>query len=183
MIQYLVYLASSVLYLLEEFALESLIFPLTIIGGIGIILSLGFFIIKSVAVCKLAKKRGFKNWWLGMIPYANYYVIGKLVGKMRIFNLVIKNIGVIALISAIIYDLSSVGILLYAIQVIFDLNWVIKYFYDALSAISYVVDILFYASFFMLVMGIFGRYAPHKRTLYSVLCLVTQYLFSIQFYY
>ena len=152
-----------------------------ILLAIGMILIIGFFVIKSIVVCKMAKKRGFKNWWLGMIPYANYYIIGKLVGKTQIFNLIIKNVGLIAMISAIVYDIFNVAILLYYVQFIFELNWAIQYFANALLSISYAIDLIFYASFFLLVSGLFGRYAPHKRILYTVLCLLAQYMFNIQF--
>ena len=132
MIQFILSLASTVLLLLETQPLDAILFPITIIGGIGLIISIGFYIIKCVAVCKMAKKRGYKNWWLGMLPYTNYYVIGKLVGSVRIFNFTIKNVGLIAMIAAIAYDLSTIGMVLCALQEIFNLSWIILYFYDYL---------------------------------------------------
>ena len=183
MIQFLLSLASTVLLLMEnqQLKLEAILFPITIIGGTGIIISLGFYIIKCIAVCKMAKKRGYKNWWLGMIPYANYYVLGKLVGSVRIFNLTVKNVGLIAMIACIAYDLSSIGMVLAAIQEIFSLTWIFTYFYSFLYSVNTIVDLVFYACFFLLVYGIFGRYAPNKRTPYTIYCLLAQYLFGIQF--
>ena len=63
-----------------------------------LIIYLGLFILKAVALCRMAKKRGFSNWWLGMIPYANFYLIGKLAGPIRLFNYDFKNMGIVALI-------------------------------------------------------------------------------------
>ncbi len=183
MIQFLLSLATTVLLLMEkeQLQLEAILFPITIIGGIGVIISLGFYIIKCVAVCKMAKKRGYKNWWLGMLPYANYYVIGKLVGSVRIFSLTIRNVGLIAMLASIAYDISSIGMMLAALQEIFNLSWIFTYFYSFLYSINTIVDLLFYICFFLLVYGIFGRYAPHKRTAYTIYCLLSQYLFGIQF--
>lgn len=181
MIQFILNLASTVLLLLENNELESLTFPVLVTAGVGLIISLGFYILKAVAICTMAKKRGYKYWWLGMIPYANFYVIGKLVGRMRILNFEIKNVGLIAMISSIVYDVSTIAMLVYALSQIFNFGIFFGIFYNLLYSINAIVDLLFYISFFLLVYGIFGRYAPHKRILYTILCLLSQYIFGIQF--
>ena len=84
----------------EEYVLKIMLYTFIAIG----IFYLGIYVLKAVATCRMAKKRGFKNWWLGMIPYANYYVLGKLAGPVRIFRVDVKNIGVIVLIGSIILD-------------------------------------------------------------------------------
>src|SRR5574344_2160118 len=74
----------------------------TFICGITVVIYAGFYILKAVAVCKLAKKRSFKHWWLGMIPFVNFAVIGKLAGPVRVFRIDVKNIGIITACAALV---------------------------------------------------------------------------------
>lgn len=74
-----------------------------------------FYIFKSVAVYLMAKNNNVKPLWLSFIPFANYYVIGKLIGKTSLYGLKIKNIGLI------------VGILLGVFTVTTEIYDVMKY--------------------------------------------------------
>ncbi|MBQ3571391.1 MAG: hypothetical protein IJA15_01040 [Clostridia bacterium] len=150
----------------EEYVFQMLLF--TVIGML--IFQLGIFIIKSIAVCKMARKRGYKNWWLGMIPYVNYYILGKLAGPVRLFRIDIKNIGIFVMIAlifsdiySVIYSLSLFGINLFGPFVIL---------YQLFSLFFTVVDFIYIFAYCTLLLAIFGKYAPEKRFLFLLLSIV-----------
>ena len=154
--------------LTNQILLISFIFSATII--------LGFFILKSVAVCRMAKRKGYKYWWLGMIPYANFIVLGKLAGPVRIFKIDIPNIGLFVLIASAILDFVNLLSLLSGLIAGFLPG--LAYAIYIVSSLSYIVELVFYIAYFSLAYSIFGKYAPQKRMLYTVLSLI-QPLFSI----
>ena len=79
--------------------------------SVGIIY-LAFFVIKAVAVCLMAKKRSISYWWMGMIPFANFVVIGKLAGPIRIFRMNVKNMGLVV---AICFGVTYIGSAVYSV--------------------------------------------------------------------
>ena len=138
------------------------------------VIYIGFFVMRAVATCIMSKRRKVKNWWLGMIPYVNFYALGKLSGPVRIFKIDVKNIGLWVAISAALIDaitlfdvlggtllLSFIPILAIMLELIYGL-----------------CDLVFIISYFSLAYALFGKYAPAKRLLYSALCLI-QPAFSI----
>ncbi len=137
---------------------------------------LGFFIIKAVAVCRMAKRKGYKYWWLGMIPYANFIVLGKLAGPVRIFKIDIPNIGLFVLIASAILDFINILNILSGFIVGFFPG--LAYAIYIIYSLSYIVELEFYIAYFSLAYSIFGKYAPQKRMLFTVLSLI-QPLFSI----
>lgn len=138
------------------------------------VIYLGMFVLKAVAVCRMARKRGFSNWWLGMIPYANYYMIGKLAGPVRIFRMDIKNIGLFVLVSAAILDVARI---LNVLQ-IFSIVPIGTYLFYTVYQLSYLVELVFYISSITLYFAIFGKYAPSKRLLFTLLSII-QIMFPI----
>ena len=174
-----------------EYDVDLIIPFIASIGATTLVIYLGIYVLKAIAICIMAKKRKIKWWWVGMLPYANYALIGKLAGPIRIFHFDIKNIGIITAITAFVLDLSNVfGSLIPCIQIyMMLLNGDVMgvesilgiasgIFYDFIEIFVYVADIAFVISYFSLVYAIFGKYAPQKRLLYSVLSLI-QPLFSI----
>ena len=156
----------------EEYVLKIMLYTFIAIG----IFYLGIYVLKAVATCRMAKKRGFKNWWLGMIPYANYYVLGKLAGPVRIFRVDVKNIGVIVLIGSIILDAMN----LVNVLSIFGASFILTFTHiiNVISYFAYFVELAFYISYFVLVSAIFGKYAPERRLIYTILSFI-QILFPI----
>ena len=154
-----------------------------------------FFAIKAVGVCLMAKKRGIKYWWLGMIPFANFVVIGKLAGPVRAFSIDIKNIGLIA---GIIYFVRTAAAFVFSALVYGE--YFVALFKNALPAgqvysleLGYVLDVatgvyqytdyfvsLFYLLVYaMLVYAFFSKYSPDKRWLFAVLSVLIEPLFGI----
>lgn len=79
------------------------------IYGIILLASIGLYIMQSIAVMKMAKKRNIKNGWLAWIPVASDYMFGKVSeptgkGKKTGITLLVLNIvmSVVTVIFAII---------------------------------------------------------------------------------
>lgn len=154
-----------------------------------------FFAVKAVAVCVMAKSHGVKNWWLGMIPFANYIVIGKLAGPVRVFHVDIKNVGWLAAIASGVATLGSV-----VISGIYFGEYFVALFSGTLPAgevfafepsvtVSIIVSVYDYVEYFisiinifayaMLVYAFFSKYSPDKRWLFTLLCLFIEPLLGI----
>lgn len=154
-----------------------------------------FFAIKAVAVCLMAKKQGIKNWWLGMIPFANYVIIGKLAGPVRVFHVDIKNIGLImAIVSGFLSVSSFVIYSLYYGEYFIALysgalpandyynvspSYIIEIAYSVYSYIQYFISIIEIFAYAMLVYAFFSKYSPDKRWLFSLLSVFIEPLFGI----
>ncbi|MBQ2717814.1 MAG: hypothetical protein IJF75_04380 [Clostridia bacterium] len=67
-----------------------------------LVLVLSIYIFKSIAIFLMARNNQVKNSWLAFVPFANFLVLGKLTGPIRIFSLKVKNIGVLLSISLFI---------------------------------------------------------------------------------
>lgn len=160
--------------------------------SVGIIY-LAFFVIKAVAVCLMAKKRGISYWWMGMIPFANFVVIGKLAGPVRVFRMNVKNMGLVV---AICFGVTYIGSAVYSVITFGDyfvklwagsLKWDEMYefssvigetLYVALGYVQYVVDLISLFAYLSLVYAFFAKYSPQHRILFGVLSLI-QPLFGI----
>lgn len=186
---------------LEQLRVESGA-PITVLKSMAIIyvavftaVYCSFFAIKAVAVCLMAKKRGIKNWWLGMIPFANYVIIGKLAGPVRVFHVDIKNIGLIMAIvsgvlsvsSFVIYSLyyGEYFIALYSGELPagnyfeFSTSYIIEIISSVYSYVQYFISIVEIFAYAMLVYAFFSKYSPDKRWLFSLLCIFVEPLLGI----
>lgn len=70
---------------------------LDILQGIGLailglsIVCIVLYILKSVGLYKMAKNENEKTAFLAFVPYGCFYVLGKIVGKTKIFGVEIDN--------------------------------------------------------------------------------------------
>lgn len=61
---------------------------------VTLVLALSIYIFKSIAIFLMAKNNKLKLLFLAFIPFANYYLLGKITGEIRIFSLKVKNVGI-----------------------------------------------------------------------------------------
>ncbi len=159
---------------------------------------IALYVFKAIATCTMAKKRGIKWWWVGMLPYVNFILLGKLCGPVKIMRIEFKNIGILVMVSMLVTDLISAISNVYLLVNIYEL--LMKYqpitsdvaeqiqkeilqLYSnniiyVLSEVSYVIRLVYIVSYFGLCYAIFGKYAPNRRMVFSVLSLI-QPLFPI----
>ena len=134
------------------------------------VLVVGFFILKAIAVCKMAKKKGYKNWWLGMIPYANFILLGKLAGPIRIFKMDIPNMGIFLLIASLLLDI--VNLLYYFGSYLATIVPGIEYVINLVYTFGYFIELVYFVASFSVAYAIFGKYEPQRRMLYSALSII-----------
>ena len=70
--------------------------------GIAFVLWLPFFILQSVGLYAMAKKRGFKKRALAFIPFANMLYMGKLAGNCNFFGRKMKRAGLYLMLAQIV---------------------------------------------------------------------------------
>ena len=61
------------------------------------------YILRGIATYKMSANRGITNGWLGFIPFARDYQLGRLAGEIELGSKKIKNTGLWLLITPIIY--------------------------------------------------------------------------------
>lgn len=171
--------------------------PLIAMLSVGLVY-VALYVLKAIAVCTMARKRSIKWWWVGMLPYANFVLLGKLCGPVRIFRVDVKNIGAWVMSAMIVTDVISVTTNVYffvkiyeilaeyqpiASDVTQEINERIAQLYSGnifylIYWFNYVLKLVYLVSYFSLCVAIFGKYAPDKRMLFAVLSLI-QPLFSV----
>ena len=84
-----------------------LIMPLIAVYLVIIFAALGCgianYVFRGAAIYTMSANRGISNGWLGFIPYAHNYQLGKLAGEIELGNKKVKKTGVWLLVMPLIY--------------------------------------------------------------------------------
>lgn len=174
----------------------------------GVIFWLVGHIFLSIAIYHMTKKQGYKKLWLSFIPLVNFIPLGKLVGKTTVWGMKIKNVGLWASITGIIYavftfilkfgDYVEIFEFLFNVTVIFEnqflVSWVeltttspveievtrvVANVYMILSALYDVASIANLFFYVSLVFLVFRLYCPQRSFLFSILSVFIDPLFGI----
>lgn len=164
---------------------------------INMILYVISFVFKAIAIYTLSKKNGFKHLYLSFIPFLNFILLGKLVGKMILWGKPINNIGVFVCIFTalefavgIFFSLNTYATLMKIVlefvtkgTVIIDnsfinmlyQNAVLWYLLEIVYLITSIAKIFFEVS---LVFALFRKYAPQNYILFSILSIFIEFTFG-----
>lgn len=165
--------------------LDSLV---TVIGlFLSIALAVVGYVFKSIAIYQMAKKRKFKNLWLAFIPFANWILIGKLIGTAIVWGMKFKNVGVFTAITSFVSFVIS--FFLYFNDYASDISTVfhipvptiefLPYEFMILTSVSWIIEL---ANIFFEVSAIhliFRMYKPERTVLYTILSIFFDFLFGI----
>ena len=66
----------------DEMLMTFLVIFLAVLGVV-LLFALAFWIIRSLSLMKLAKRRGIQNAWLAWIPIGNYWVLGSVADQYQ----------------------------------------------------------------------------------------------------
>lgn len=66
----------------DEMLMTFLVIFLVVLGVV-LLFALAFWIIRSLSLMKLAKRRGIQNAWLAWIPIGNYWVLGSVADQYQ----------------------------------------------------------------------------------------------------
>ncbi len=129
---------------------------LAAVAGLSIIFMVVFvalWVLKSIGLAQMAKKRGIENEWLAWLPIADLYIMGSIVEEMNLFGMQINNLGlwfpVVSLVGGLLGGIPVLGIILFIGVLIFQIAFIYNLFklYTDQSAI-YTVLCVFFAFLF-----------------------------------
>lgn len=155
---------------------------------IGTVFSIGWFILKAIALYDLSRRRGYKNAWLSFIPVVNSYVLGGISDNISLFRgkkstikvwLLAANIaGAVAItpIAAFIMDfLPNLGYYNYSQTMLYQFILSMLMVTLASGLISLAATVLTYVACYK----IYSDYVPRDAVLYLVLSLFFPFLTPI----
>ncbi len=156
--------------------------------GIGIILAL--FILQGVGLYKMAKRLNWKRKYLAFIPFANIIYLGKLVGECQIFGQRMKRAGLYTLLAQIACTLVvclhlAAELYLYlehgaptlqnpheaAYWGLTGFAGKVETFYEIIPYVTGILELLTQLLFYVLMVGLCKKYAPHNYMFLSLLTL------------
>ncbi|MBQ3234580.1 MAG: hypothetical protein IJA97_00290 [Clostridia bacterium] len=142
----------------------------------------------AIAIWVMAKNKGInKGRWLALIPFANYYLLGKIIGEAVVWGKKIKNVGLWAMIfyiiSSVVNFFLDIGSYIYDIQIIFSVefsftnafikSWVYgtSVLYRIILYTSFIWDIAYIFFEVSMIFLVFRLYRPQSAMLYSLLSI------------
>ncbi|MBR5438988.1 MAG: hypothetical protein IKV61_02105 [Clostridia bacterium] len=161
---------------------------------IGILFTIVCFVFKGLAIRYMAKQNGLKKLWLSFVPFANFYLLGKVLGKAIVWGKPIKNVGLwVAIISGVQFVLNtllSLGNISYYLESFgytveytskFVENWANGegWLYTIVSFLSMGVDIVYIFFYVSLVFLTFRKYNPQRAFAYAIISIFLDNIFGI----
>ena len=168
---------------------------------VSIVLSIVAFIFKAIAIYTMSKRAGLKKLYLAFIPFANWILVGKLIGKVILWGRPVKNMGVwltivslLAFIVGIFYNF-DVYVSIFAIvtqtltgraieSIVFNSAFFNQLYYNtgAIYSIIYVINaVLSLAKIFLevnIIFSIFKKYRPDKAFFYGLISIFIEFMFG-----
>lgn len=83
------------------------------VGAILLAVIIGLYVLRGIGLSKLAKREGIKVWYLAWIPFAWFYVAGKLCLNIKFFDKPFKNFALFAVLFCGTIEFISVAISLF----------------------------------------------------------------------
>ena len=133
------------------------------IGGIMTILGMFFIIISGIALVTyilsaiglytMAVNRNIENPWIAWIPIVQLYIVGKLIGELKVINYDVPQPEIVLPISAIV---AAVG--------------------SGIPVIGFFITIACTVIYFFALYRLFYLYKPDKAQLYIILSIVLPFM-------
>ncbi len=164
---------------------------------IEIILYVVSYVFKSIAIYVLSKRNGFKKLYLAFIPFLNFILVGKLIGKIILWGKPVKNIGVwvcvfsaLEFVIGIFYGLETYVEILRMVLELFTKgtvvinstlvdfiygNTILLYALEISYAIVGIGKIFFDVS---MMFALFRKYVPQNYFLYGMLSIFFDFMFG-----
>lgn len=149
------------------------------------------FVFKAIGLYTIAKREGRKHAYLAFIPFASYYLMGKIVGGTKVFGYRVKNLGLVTMIAMILnYALSiTYDVLLYGDVIVeFAKTGVLgvipetygNVWVDVVLALSNaLVGLALIIAEVFLIMTFFMYYGKKNQILFSLLSIFIEPVFGI----
>lgn len=157
------------------------------------------YVFKCIALYVLSNRQRLKNKWMCFVPFLNFIIIGKLIGKSVIWGLQIKNVGVVVCILSLVnflfsiaYNFKPMANLIFNVaegQKIIYSNAFLNFLYEINSTSSVINIFLYYVKFFIgiaeivfevsMIFLVFRKYNPQRAMLFGILSIFFESLFGI----
>lgn len=154
------------------------------------------FLFKAFAINYIAKKRGLDKTYLAFIPFFNFILLGKIVGKTVVWGKKVDNVGLILCILTLanfvlstLLDLgdyakelgSVFGFTITDYKLAFVENWMKQtgVFFNVINiiyTISAFIELFFRISVYFL---IFRMYCPERAFMYMIISIFIDSLFGV----
>lgn len=156
-----------------------------------VVLTIAFYLLRSIGVYKLSKRSGFKYAFLAWIPAAWIYPACKLLGEVVIFGKKIKGFGVYSVvIMAVLFAIQIANAVLVEVPLVIHLfnggdikittemsilyptfNTGVAKAYDILSTISSVLSFIEIFITVTLYFNLFKKYWPERHAVAAILSI------------
>ena len=154
--------------------------------AVSLLIYVTLYVFMGIGLYKLSVRRGATHPILSFVPFVRYYQMGKLVGEVRLFGKLMKNLGLlVSIFSAVAFvTVNAYDAYLYARPCIEILQ---ANTYEALAGyslsvndllvtlflpVNYLSRIAFVVTFAFLVIAFFRYYEKRRPILYSLLGLL-----------
>lgn len=157
----------------------------------GVTVWVALFVLQGIALYTMAKKADIGKKWLAFVPFANLFLMAKIAGDGSMFGRKIKNLEVYVCIAQVLSV--AFGVLMIAAEMYLylcvgqpslDLNkrpywgtaagttaYSIERFYGVSGYLISIINLVYEILLFLLVLGIFRKYAPSNYTMLGMLTL------------
>lgn len=157
---------------------------LMLVSMIALIVSVARYVLMSIGLYKIAKRRNINNAFLAFIPVANSYLLGSVYDDInRTMNNTTKNatkliiLDIATTIVRIIF--TPFAFLSSLISNMSGFAMVFSVIASLIGAVSFVLSVIYYVFYYISVYGIFKEYAHDKAVLYLVLSIIFYPLVSL----
>ena len=120
-----------------------------IFGIIFFLIAVAFYIFLSLALYKLAQRRGIEMAWLAWIPIAQMYIVGLMVKKVNVSTFEIPKLEIVLPVSMLVVMLLG-----------------------AIPLLGTLIVFAFYALLLITLYNLYNQYAPEKAMTYTLLSIL-----------
>lgn len=155
------------------------------------------YVFKGIAVYAMAKRENLKNKWFAWIPFLNYVLIGKLIGKAVVWGVEIKNLGLWVCLTSffnfLMNALLNAGFYVTLLNEMMNGSAIIKaanpfieewlnqsgVLWTVCFYLNSAVNLVYIFMYVSLVFLVFRQYKPERSLLFSILSIFVECLFGI----
>jgi len=120
-----------------------------IFGIIMFIIGAAFYIFYSLALFKIAQRRGIEMAWLAWIPVAQMYIMGLLVKKVNVSSFEIPKL-------EIVLPAGMLGVMILG----------------AIPLIGQLLSLAYFALILITLYNLYGQYVPEKAMTYTIISIL-----------
>lgn len=112
------------------------------------LIGIGFYILFSIGLYKLAKNANIEYPWLSWIPVGNFYILGKLVKNVKVSQYLIPSL-----------------------ELILPIGFIVQYLLRNVTVIGFILQLAFYILTLIVLYKLYSMYRPQYATAWIILSI------------